>query len=481
VPPETVAARPRQLREVHVELAPGAPGGRLIVHPQFAELFARVGLRTAGAFLDLPGEVVGGHPDRHVIRVQLPGAGCAFYLKRQHVVGWYEKLQNRAAGFGWVSRCEREAQILQLLERAHLPAPKWAAFGAHRGRAFLLVEEVPGAVDLRSALRDGRLKPAARRKLAANIGSAVAAVHAAGFTTPDLSAKHILVNPDTLSVVLIDWPASVPRSVGASARAEALGVLHASLAAGLASRSERMRVLRAYAHPTLAPSDILRSSGRHAKRRSVRDQLQTGAVRQRLVWLAGEAVCAVPDVAAVWPQPAPGPPFYGDGPDGATHIRFAGRDAVLVRGRARAPLGRFRSWLRATPWRSPGATLGRTLFHLARYGVPAPPLMAFGQRFTSAITTEWFALYEAPGGVPLRNWCRTASGVDRHAVLGSVMECLHALHGAGCILADPGAAFAIDGARVVIADPGAVRIVRSVSARARKRDLRFVTRLLGVE
>jgi hypothetical protein len=92
----------------------------------------------------------------------------------------------------------------------------------------------------------------------------------------------------------------------------------------------------------------------------------------------------VPEVAAVWPRPVLGPPFYGFGPAGASLVRFAGRDAVLVRGSSSAPLGRLRAWLRATPWRSPGATIGRVLFHLARYGVPAPRLLAFGQRLTSA-------------------------------------------------------------------------------------------------
>ena len=103
---------------------------------------------------------------------------------------------------------------------------------------------------------------------------------------------------------------------------------------------------------------------------------------QRLVWLAGEAVCAVPEVAAVWPRPAIAPPFYGFGPDGASQVKFAGRDAILLRGRTSAPFGRFRAWLRAIPWRSPGVTVGRVLFHLERYGVPAVRLLAFGQRFT---------------------------------------------------------------------------------------------------
>jgi hypothetical protein len=453
------------------------------VNAAFAEPFARAGLTSASAFLDLPGEVVSGHPDRHVMRVTVPGTPNAFYLKRQHVVGWREKWRDYRAGFGWVSRCEREAELLRQLEAAHLPAPRWGAVGNRGGRAFLLVQEVPGAIDLRRILAEGALSPVERRALATRIGAALAAIHAARFTTPDLTAKHVLVHPKTLAVTFLDWQSATRRPVNETARIGALGALHASLAPELASRAERVRTLRTYA-PAAPAVKVLRAAARHANRRSVRDQLQPPAVEgnsQRLVWLAGEAVCAVPEIAAQWPRLAIAPPFYGFGPDGAAQVRFAGRDAVLARGRSSAPLGRFRAWLRSAPWRSPGATIGRVLFHLERYGVPAPRLFAFGQRLTTATTAEWFALYENPPGVPLRTWRRTAPPTVRHALLGTVTECLRKVHAAGCVLTDPKTAFALDGGAVSIADPRAVRIVRSVSASARQRDLRAVARLLGVE
>jgi hypothetical protein len=227
--------------------------------------------------------------------------------------------------------------------------------------------------------------------------------------------------------------------------------------------------------------NVLRAAARHSQRRSVRDQLQpAGGGAQRLVWLAGEAVCAVPEVAARWPRPVVAPPFYGCAP-GASLLRFAGRDAILLRGRTSAPLGRFRAWLRATPWRSPGATVGRVLFHLDRYGVPAPKLLAFGQRATGRTEGEWFALYEEPPGVLLRRWRRTAPPELRRAALPSLLECVRRLHEAGCVLGDAGMALAVSGGRVLVADPRAVRIVRRVTASARRRDLRAATRLLGVE
>ncbi|HEY1189393.1 MAG TPA: lipopolysaccharide kinase InaA family protein [Gemmata sp.] len=489
MPVETPPRLAASLRQPQVVLAPPADrSGTLTLHPGFADLFARAGLTCPAAFLDLPGEVVSGHADRHVMRVVVPGAARAFYLKRQHVVGPLEKLRTRLAGFGWGSRCAREAALLDALGASNLPAPRWAAWGTHGGRAFLLVEEVPGATDLRHVLGSGHLSPVQKRALAAHLGRTIAAVHAAGFTTPDLTAKHVLVNPQTLAVTFLDWPSAThSASVPSAARIDALGALQASLAPELATLTDRHRVLSSYREhsPTwAAPADfrarVLRAAGRHANRRSVRDQLQPRAA-QRLVWLAGEAVCAVPEVAAVWPRPATGLPFYGFGPNGLLSVRIGETSAVLVRGSTSAPLGRFRAWLRATPWRSEGVTIGRVLFHLQRYQVPAPRLLAFGQRLTRATRADWFALYEAPAGVPLRKWRRTASSTARRALLADVIACLGRLHAAGCVLVQVKSAFSVVGGQVSIADPRAVRIVRRVSPAAVRRDQRAVARFLGAE
>ncbi len=492
--PLKVARVPRvRLREPQVVVAPPDSRG-VIINPAFAELFARLGLNSATSFLELPGEVVSGHPDRHVLRVELPGAQHAFYLKRQHVVGWREQLRNRLAGFGWSARCQREAEMLKQLASCELPVPRWACFGTHESRAFLLVEEVPDAIDLRRALSDNTLSLPQRRLLATRIGESIAVIHAAGFSTPDLSAKHILVNPHTHTVTFLDWQSATrTTNVSEKDRVNALAALHASLAEPLASPSERARAVRAYVasgNTTRAECEdynlhlpaILRASSRFAKRRSIRDQLQLpDASAQRLVWVAGEAVCAIPEVAAVWPKPALAPPFYGTWPDGVSRLRFAGRDAILIRGHTSDLFGRFSAWVRETPWRSPGVTLGRVLFHLERYGIPAPRLLAFGQRFASAMASDWFALHEAPVGVPMKEWLTAASETDRRAVFNDLALCLRKLHDAGCrLIGDPLVAFVVNEGRVSLGDPRQVKLVRRVSDSARQHDLRLMTRLLGV-
>ncbi|MBA4062190.1 MAG: hypothetical protein C0501_00465 [Isosphaera sp.] len=461
---------------------PRDAAGWVEVSPAFAARFAALGLGTAAGFLDLPGEVVGGHPDRHVARVELPG-GPALYLKREHAVGWRDRLRNRLAGFGWASRSAREAAVLRELEAEGLSGPRWAAVGEDgRGRAFLLVEEVAGAADLRRVLGDTGLSPAKRRALAARVGGAVAAFHAAGFTTPDLSAKHVLVAP-TGAVTVIDWPSArrVP-AVGVADRVRALAALHASVADDLATPRERLRVLwAALRHARHVGevggrfSDLARRVERAAAgrrgRRSVRDQHHAGGPPQRLVWLAGEQVCAIPDVAADWPRPAVAAPFYGCEP-GTLDVQLpGGRAAVLVRGRSVAPLGRLGAWLRGRPWRSPGATLGRVLFHLDRYGVPAPRLLAFGQRLTGRFGCDWFALHTPPD---------PPAAPDPSGAAELVRRCLDRLHDAGCRpVGDPLAAFGLGDAGASVRDVTRVRIVRRVTAADRAADHRRLAAALG--
>jgi len=374
------------------------------VHPKFRESFAAARLMTAEALLALPGEIVSGHPDRHVVRVELPG-GSIGYMKRQHRVTWRERLKQKIAGFGWSSRCIREARVLKSLEREGLPGPQWIAFGEDGdGRAFLLVEELTGSRELRHLLGDTALSLDERTRLAERIGQSVAELHAAGFSTPDLCAKHVFIDPATFAVTLIDWQNARRTN---SASWPSIAALDASLAESLASPRERLRFLWAYSRVCRCSGAVLprfsqlvrtirKESDRVRNRRSIRDQRESVPnIEQRLVWLAGEAVCAIPEIAAMWPKPAVAPPFYSCDP-GTIRIQLPdGRPATLMRGRSFAPLARFRAFLRGKPWRSPGVKLGRDLFQKQRYGLPAPRLYAFGQRRTGRCSAEWFALYES--------------------------------------------------------------------------------------
>lgn len=447
-------------------------GGWVEVNPAFAAGFGSLGIDSATGFLELPGEVVSGHPDRHVLRVVLPGFPNAFYLKRQHTVTLRERLRNRLDGFGWSSRCGREAAVLKELQANGLPAPRWAAFGEDgRGRAFLLVEEVAGAADLRHVLSEHAMPPESRARLATRLGALAARLHDAGFTTPDLTAKHVLVSPDGEVVTPIDWQSARRGAVvPEKERVRALAALHASLADELASPRERLRVLRAALGPgRLAEfADLVEETAIPLReRRSTRDQRQpvvTGSA-QRLVWVAGEEVCAVPDVAAMWPRAAVAAPFYGCEPGTLPHRLPDGREGVLIRGRSRAPFGRLKARLRGKPWRSPGASLGRILFHLERYGVPAPRLLAFGQRLTGAASAEWFALHTTPPK-------RITPDIDP-ATGEQLGRVLRRIHDAGCrpVEGAPLSPYSLDDRGVSVGDVTRVRLTRQLGSHDRSHDL----------
>src|SRR5207249_3293272 len=113
-----------------------------------------------------------------------------------------------AAGFGFASLAVREGQTLEALASAGVGCPEWMAAGEDdHGRAFLLLAELPGTVDLRQFLGDRR-GPAERYRFARGLGAALARVHAAGFDHPDLYAKHVLVDPVTEACYFLDWQRS---------------------------------------------------------------------------------------------------------------------------------------------------------------------------------------------------------------------------------------------------------------------------------
>lgn len=462
-----VDVRPRPADRVRRSAV--SPSGFVVFHPRYRAWLVRHGVASAAAALDLPGEVVCGHPDRHVARVEI-GRRVAF-LKREHVVGWRTRLKNWRAGFGWVSRAVREAVTLRRLEAAGLSGPQWLAYGEDAaGRAFLLVDELPGVDDLRAVLRDTGLSPSDRRVLAERAGRVVAELHEAGFGTPELAAKHVLVGRRPLSVTLIDWQSSPrPGQVPDADRVRQLATLTASLAADLASPRDRLRFAWAYLRtvrqnrkPEGTPTprfgaflrDVIATAERIRNRSSVRDQRQVGGPPQRLVWLAGEEVCAVPDVAAVWPTPAVTAPFYTtDRPTSReeTVTLPDGRRAVLARFRTVAPVARFLAAVRGKLWRSPGAKLARVLFHLERYGIDGPRLLAFGQRLTGPLSADSFVLYEP---------------VTATEPTEETPEILAKLRAAGCAVVPGEAAFAVAaGGRVVVASPFAVRFSPRVTRR----------------
>jgi hypothetical protein len=464
--------------------------GFVVVHPRYRSWLAKCGLHSADDILALDGEIVSGHPNRHVLQVNLKTGSITrrLYLKREHSVGWRSRLKNWRDGFGFVSRSEREAKVLERLEAAGLPGPHGIAYGEDgRGRAFLLVDELTGCQELRVVLADPTISPADRRSLADHLGKAIADLHAAGFDTPDLSAKHVFVRPGSWTVTLLDWPSAKPgRMLEPAQRWDALACLNASLVDWLATPRERLRAIRAYRKRSreigeFAPFARMvgERTARWLKRSSIRSQRQPGVGRhdQRLVWLADESVCAHPEIAKHWPRPAAVDPYYSNETVDGERLRVAapdGRPATLLRFRTTDPIGRTVAALRGKAWRSPAARLARLTFHLQNAGVPVPRLLAFGQRFTTSVTADSFLLASRTDAPTLLDWIARHPH-DREALLLEYGGILRLAHEAGCVLGPDVrcAAVQLDRGRPrLVVDPSLHgRLLKSVAEPLRRADL----------
>ena len=456
--------------------------GRLAVAADWAEFLDSAGIVDADAVMSLSGEVVSGHADRHVRRVSLTGddGERVFYLKREHTAALRSKFKNWRAGAGWVSRCEREARVLNALAARGLPGPRAVAWGYdHAGRAFLLVAELAEFTELRELLAGGRLTRRQRRRLAQRIGESVAALHNAGISTPDLAAKHVYVD-DAGEIALLDWQSSrVGKAVSANQALRPLGGLNASLGAELATPRERLLVLgyymRARGSQDLATSVplVVAESAKRARRSSVREQ--HGGESTRLVWLADEAACVVAEFAADWPNPADGPPFYPDTRSGlaSRSIRLGGRDISLARFRTLAPIGRCVARLRERPWRSPGAEVGRVLVQMTRHGIPCPTLVGFGQKLGGwGRANSFVAWLDEPDAVLLGIAFSSATDTQ-DKLLTSAGVMLRRVHDAGLRLASVSreAIVVRRGTIVGVGNPLALRRAGRIGAKAAGNEL----------
>jgi tRNA A-37 threonylcarbamoyl transferase component Bud32 len=482
---------PRLLPDRTAEIDP-----RLVVQTAMVETFRALGLTTPEAFLAIPGEIVSGHPDRHVMRVALAG-GRAAYLKREHCIRWKDRFRNWRANFGWTSKSVREGRILQELEQRGLPGPRWLAFGEDgRGRAFLLLQEAEQAIDLRRAWSD----IADLDGLAIQLGRLCAELHEAGVDHPDLWSKHFLIDPVTQAITLIDWPsATLGKSVSWRRRVRALAALRATLiqpSNRLAARFlwAYLRVVRT--SETLGPgcrkSDvpsfsalagrIEREAARLLRRRGVRQQRQPplGPNAQRLIWLDGEALCAIPEVAGDLAPSATQKLLYY--PAGHAQVfELNGRTVRLEVSQRRALLGRLWSRLRAAAWRAPEVRKARLLFHLERHHVATPKLLAYGQR-CHGLQAGAFLLTEAVATTPLRAALQDPDEDNRQLLLGRLAETLNRLHEAGC---EAGSldSFAVrqdlSNLTVVVADPDRLTFRKQLHVCRKKADRMRIVRSIN--
>jgi heptose I phosphotransferase len=478
----------------------------------YRSLLRELQLTEAEDFLALDGAVVSGHPGRDVARLRL--GGVAVYLKREYRVSWSVRLRSYLAGFGLVSRALREARILQALQREGLPAPEWIATGEDGyGRAFLVVRAVSAALEIRNFLRVCT-NPERRRQAARMLGRELARLHDAGFAHPDLYAKHVLIDSAGERVWLLDWQRSKRgRRVSWATRRRNLAALHATLADDLATPQERLACLHAYLprRPRTSPkrrprpgfmrvllAAVSAEAARLQRHRHISEKRQSNLLPQRQEWryVEGPALCVTAGVGEAWLDRSPGwlsLERQPDPPNGTVSERWlpapgTGR-ALLVRRKRRLSMTDLWNWLRGRPLISPEERQAALLFRLQRHAVPAPRVLAMGQRRMSPWQSDSFLLTAHDGdSVRLDTWLSRPRGAgtplnSRRRVLREAGALLHRMHEASCYLgASAATALAVRpsqaGPTVVLARPDLVEARRRPTGARARRDLAALERSL---
>ncbi len=459
------------------------------IEPQWRDFLRRCGLGDAGRFLDVSAPHVGGHRGRSVARAVLSDGNTTVrvYLKREYHISAAARFASLAAGFGLASRSLREARMLRRLACEGVGCPECMAAGEDgRGRAFLLVRETPGMTELRAWLTR-ETDAGARLRLARSLGAALARMHAAGFTHPDLYSKHVLVAADGEGVQFLDWQRSRRlRVVNMRRRARDLAALHATLADDLARPRERLACLRAHVTGLPARRGFLRlilcNTRRLLGRRHVREKRQPPLAAGVQEWrtLDGGALCVTPALAAAWPgRPPQWLALHRQPPGPALTRRWLGADAgppaLLVR-RCRR-LAASDLWHRRSA--EPEQRQAELLLRLQRHGVEAPRVLAMGRRVVRGGVESFVLTQPAAGAVRLTAWLtHRPAEATRRLVLAAAGALLRRLHEAACFLhgREPAAALGVcrvPGGRpgVLLIDPERVRALRRPRPGRPRRDL----------
>lgn len=405
------------------------------VNPAYQNTLRQAGLVTAADFLNLSGVIVSGHPNRHVLRLELPG-GLRGYLKKEHRVPWKDRWTNAWDGFGFVSKAAREGAVLAAAAAAGIDCPQVLAHGSMGKQAFLLMCEQAGT-DLRLFLSE---HPDQTLHVARNLGKAVAAMHAAGFEHRDLYAKHVLVGPG-LQLGFLDWQRARRHArVSRAQRFQDLATLHATLLPSLMTAEAWWACLTTYVElaggleereRTAAIIRGLSAKLQRKKRIQELRRLPLPVGTQNLIWLRGEALC----VTAAFREElsAPLPHWLRCRPE--AHASCQEESVMLPRGghgllvrRTVTGLGRWlASWWQKYP--APEVERAALLFRLERHGVSGPRLLAFGHQRSGLGKTFSLLLTEArPDAVCLREALSRSScreGRKLFRVAGALVRRLH--------------------------------------------------------
>jgi tRNA A-37 threonylcarbamoyl transferase component Bud32 len=375
----------------------------LTINVRYERLLRDAGLKTPDDFLAIPGAVFSGHPDRHVARVSIAGAGATVHaiLKREHRPIWKERMVNWWRGHGLVSKSLREAQLVWRATHVGAPGPELIAAGQNRlGQSFILLRAEADAIDGRRYL--ARLAGTSRHSFLRLLGRRLAQFHQSGFLHPDLCSKHILISQTSGRLVFLDWQRSRQvHNPSRRSRQRDLAALDVTLDLRAIGTRDRLRLLTAYLAQIGTPRRQLKAWAQAIRKRSKRmanrdryRRMDNEPADNALVYrLHGDALCVTepfktqfgPEVLDWLKEEVARPISAGSSIKAAHEVRTGGRLALQR--------SSYRSLTLALNWVLRRALITPELREAGKQVRETPQAaLAFGQRRINPWRSEAFLL-----------------------------------------------------------------------------------------
>ena len=269
---------------------------RMVIDPPFKERLARAGLDNVDAVLSTAGDMLAAWSrTTDAIRVEVPGDGGAFYVKRYHFPRWKHRWRGLLRGtFFRASRAKNEYLTLMLMRQLGIQAIRPVAYGERRighflRSCFLITEAVPAAMSLSSFIKTfshHRATPLARQarvEVLTTLARQVRHMHEAGFVHRDLFWRNVLIRPlpdHRFEFYFLD--ASVGKRIRLAPRRQD-SIVHdiaamSALAPEFCSKADQLRFLLEY----LDTDHLTKEDREWLRRVRVRSDQYRGVEKQRL-------------------------------------------------------------------------------------------------------------------------------------------------------------------------------------------------------
>ena len=439
------------------------------------------GLATFDALFDAGArELVDGHAERSVSRLHLraaDGSPVVVYLKRQWGAAARPPLKDLEHLQWPMLPARREWRNALRLQAADIPVSPPVAWGRDNSpdgpRSLIAFQEVAGP-SLAAWLHDCEGAPAAhsadlRRAVGSAIGHAVRRLHDAGFSFPDLYAKHIYLeglDGGQVRIVLID--VSRLRRATERRRWEDLAALYVTTNTLCVTARDRLRVFKTYfggAWRSALPAILAlaaRRRGRGQDPRLMASRRPDAAAEERIVSLDGgrllvnEAFRPALEAAGLTTFEAVmnlqgGRPYRVVAGRSTVRVELpdpqGGPRGVYVKRYTSIPCcAGLKRLMRLGPPRSPADAELRNIFHVIDAGVASMRWVAVGEEHPgggpaqrSCLVTE-----EIAGAVQADKYCEAAFAGDRsreavgrkRALVRAMAQLARRLHAAGLVHRD---------------------------------------------